>query len=243
MSRSNRPAYARASRRSTKRRRPFRACAFFFFAIARSGGTGSTRGSPRGARASRRGTRGFRYLARRGETRATHRAGDLSGTRSGGRDRVARCGRGIERLRARAYLLAERRDAGDVVDVVEDAGAKGRLRERGHGVKHVRAGAQRHLFQRGGLLALAQVAPLTVATGLAGKRSAARARREGGRSCERGNLFLDVRRRARGGRSRFRKGRERTYLLCAFGELKHSGVGERAPASAVRCALPASPMP
>jgi len=166
---------------------PFRACAFFFFAIARSGGTGSTRGSPRGARASRRGTRGFRYLARRGETRATHRAGDLSGTRSGGRDRVARCGRGIERLRARAYLLAERRDAGDVVDVVEDAGAKGRLRERGHGVKHVRAGAQRHLFQRGGLLALAQVAPLTVATGLAGKRSAARARREGGRSCERGN--------------------------------------------------------
>jgi hypothetical protein len=54
-------------------------------------------------------------------------------------------------------------------------------------VKHVRAGAQRHLFQRGGLLALAQVAPLTVATGLAGKRSAARARREGGRSCERGN--------------------------------------------------------
>ena len=36
---------------------------------------------------------------------------------------------------------------------------------------------------------------------------------------------------------------ERTYLLCAFGELKHSGVGERAPASAVRCALPASPMP
>ena len=65
----------------------------------------------------------------------------------------------------------------DDLDVVEDAGAKGRLRERGHGVKHVRAGAQCHLFQRGGLLALAQVAPLTVATGLAGKRSAARARR------------------------------------------------------------------
>lgn len=160
----------------------------FFSSRSRDRGVGSTRGSPRGPRAPRRGTRGLRYLVRRGEVREMRRAGDPPGTRSGGRDRVARCGRGIERLRARAYLLAERRDAGDVGDVVEDAGAKGRLRERGHGVKHIRAGAQRHLFERGGLLALAQVAPLTVATGLAGKRSAARARREGGRSCERGNL-------------------------------------------------------
>lgn len=160
----------------------------FFSSRSRDRGVGSTRGSPRGPRAPRRGTRGSRYLVRRGEVREMRRAGDPPGTRSGGRDR-ARCGRGIERLRARAsYLLAERRDAGDVGDVVEDAGAKGRLRERGHGVKHIRAGAQRHLFERGGLLALAQVAPLTVATGLAGKRSAARARREGGRSCERGNL-------------------------------------------------------
>lgn len=159
----------------------------FFSSRSRDRGVGSTRGSPRGPRAPRRGTRGLRYLVRRGEVREMRRAGDPPGTRSGGRDR-ARCGRGIERLRARAYLLAERRDAGDVGDVVEDAGAKGRLRERGHGVKHIRAGAQRHLFERGGLLALAQVAPLTVATGLAGKRSAARARREGGRSCERGNL-------------------------------------------------------
>lgn len=160
----------------------------FFSSRSRDRGVGSTRGSPRGPRAPRRGTRGLRYLVRRGEVCEVRRAGDPPGTRSGGRDRVARCGRGIERLRARAYLLAERRDAGDVGDVVEDAGAKGRLRERGHGVKHIRAGAQRHLFERGGLLALAQVAPLTVATGLAGKRSAARARREGGRSCERGNL-------------------------------------------------------
>lgn len=160
----------------------------FFSSRSRDRGVGSTRGSPRGPRAPRRGTRGLRYLTRRGEVREMRRAGYPPGTRSGGRDRVARCGRGIERLRARAYLLAERRDAGDVGDVVEDAGAKGRLRERGHGVKHIRAGAQRHLFERGGLLALAQVAPLTVATGLAGKRSAARARREGGRSCERGNL-------------------------------------------------------
>lgn len=159
----------------------------FFFAIARSGRRLDARLAARSARAS---TRDARFAIPRASRRG---ARDASSRRSAGnalgRSRSrARCGRGIERLRARAYLLAERRDAGDVGDVVEDAGAKGRLRERGHGVKHIRAGAQRHLFERGGLLALAQVAPLTVATGLAGKRSAARARREGGRSCERGNL-------------------------------------------------------
>lgn len=185
MSRSNRPAYARASRRSTKK--AFSRVRVFFF---RDRAIGGHRLDARlAARCARVSTRDARFPIPRASRRD---ARDASSRRSVGnafgRSRSRRrCGRGIERLRARAYLLAERRDAGDVVDVVEDAGAKGRLRERGHGVKHVRAGAQRHLFQRGGLLALAQVAPLTVATGLAGKRSAARARREGGRSCERGN--------------------------------------------------------
>jgi hypothetical protein len=75
-------------------------------------------------------------------------------------------------LRARTYLLAQSSDAGDVVYVVEDAGAKGRLRESGHGMQHIRARAQRNLLERGGLFALAQGASLTVATGPAGKRRA-----------------------------------------------------------------------
>jgi hypothetical protein len=41
------------------------------------------------------------------------------------------------------------------------------------------------------------------------------------------------------GRARGENGWKRTYLLCVFGELKQSGVGERAPASVP----PASPMP
>lgn len=153
--------------------------------------------------------------------------------------------RGIERFaRASAYLLAQRRDACDVGDVIEDARPEGRLRERGDGVQHVRARTQRHFFKSRGRIALAQVASFPVASGPAGKRSAVDG--EEGRA---GDRLVVVPRLALSGsrvvmeRSIQELSWKRTYLLCAFGELKHRGVGDRAPAKPVRCALPASPIP
>ena len=142
------------------------------------------------------------------------------------------------------YLLAQRRDACDVGDVIEDARPEGRLRERGDGVQHVRARTQRHFFKSRGRIALAQVASFPVASGPAGKRSAVDG--EEGRA---GDRLVVVPRLALSGsrvvmeRSIQELSWKRTYLLYAFGELKHRGVGDRAPAKPVRCALPASPIP
>jgi hypothetical protein len=83
---------------------------------------------------------------------------------------------------ARTHLLAQRRDACDVGDVVQDAWSQGGLGERGDGVHHVRARAQRDFLKSRGLVPLAQVASFPVASGPAGKRGAVSWHRKGGRS-------------------------------------------------------------
>ena len=130
----------------TRANRSTKAFCVRVFLRDRAIGAPARRAARRAVRA--RLTRDARFpIPRVAARRATHRAGDPPGTRRArGSRRAMRTW--YRKICARAYLLQERRDAGDVGDVVEDAGAKGRLRERSHGVKHVPAGAQRHPFQR-----------------------------------------------------------------------------------------------
>ena len=166
---------------------------------------------------------------------------------------IVRSGRGgsgggrAERCFSRADLLAERGNARDVLDVVEDAGAEGGLRERVDRREDGGVGAHGDLLQSGRVLGaggLAEVAALAVSGRLARAAEAREAEVRSGRAGDRQKNLGEGRpgERVVGGDAGESRGGKWAHPFWLFGELKQSGAGERA-GSAVSAAACASLTP
>ena len=147
----------------------------------------------------------------------------------------------------RAHLLAERGNARDVLDVVEDAGAEGGLRERVDRREDGGVGAHGDLLQSGRVLGaggLAEVAALAVSGRLARAAEAREAEVRSGRAGDRQKNLGEGRpgERVFGGDAGESRGGKWAHPFWLFGELKQSGAGERA-GSAVSAAACASLTP